>query len=496
MHLRSLRRAALVAAALAAHAPLAAQTPAPTPPPAATGGVTPIRVGPVVVSGSLRARGEGWSWFDTPGFDHEYAFGASLLRVAAAYSTPRVDAQVELSQPTLYALPENATAPAPQGQLGLGAAYYAASGDRMASVFLKQAFVRVKGVLDPANSVRLGRVEFWEGAETTPANPSLAWVKRERVAHRLIGNFGFSHVQRSFDAVQLVRNTRRANLTLFGGFPTQGVFQLDGQGSLTDVDLEYAALTLPAARGEGRLFAIRYRDGRGIAPTDNRPASLRAAEREQGVEIGTLGGHLLRTHPAPGGAADLLVWGALQRGDWSSQEHRAHAFALELGYQPRLPLRPWVRAGYLRGSGDAAAESAPGGVHGSFFQLLPTPRIYARTPFYNLMNSEDRFVQLLLRPDAATTLRADLHSVRLAEATDLWYAGGGAFDEQVFGFQGRPGGGARELASLLDLSLDRAFGPLTATLYLGTVRGGAVVSRLHPGGSTGRYAYLELARRF
>ena len=62
----------------------------------------------------------------------------------------------------------------------------------------------------------------------------------------------------------------------------------------------------------------------------------------------------------------------------------------------------------------------------------------------------------------------------LTERTDLWYAGGGAFDDQVFGFQGRPSGGERELASLLDLSVDRAFGPRTATLYLGNVDGGAV----------------------
>lgn len=492
------RRGGLVAAALALHAPLSAQAPAAAPAPSAppVAQARPLRLGPLTITGSLRARGEGWDWFEAPGYDDEYAFGATLLRVAAAYATSRVDVQAEAAQPTLFGLPDNASAPAPQGQLGLGAAYRAASGNRHASVFLKQAFVRVKGIGDPANSLRVGRFEFADGAETAPADPSLAWLKRERVAQRLIGNFGFTHVQRSLDALQLTRATRRANLTLVGGFPTRGVFSVEGQRSLTDVNVQYGALTLPFARTDFRLFAIRYQDERGLATTDNRPAALRTAERAAGVEVGTLGAHLLRSERVAGGAADLMLWGALQGGDWGSQSHAASAVAAELGFQPALPLRPWLRVGYFRGSGDDSPESAAGGEHGSFFQLLPTPRLYARTPLHNLMNNEDRFAQLLLRPDGATTVRVDFHSLRLVEGSDLWYAGGGAFDEEVFGFQGRPAGGERDLASVLDLSVDRAFGPLSATLYLGSVDGGAVVSRLYPAGSRARYGYLEITRRF
>ena len=500
MHIRSVRLAGLVAGA-ALCAPLAAQTPATpaTPAPAAPAAPArvPLHIGPVVISGSLRARGEGWDWFEAPGYEDSYAFGATLLRVAGAYSRPRLDVQVELSQPTLVGLPDNAVAPAPQGQLGLGATYRAASGAQDASVFLKQAFVRFKRLGDPGNSVRLGRVEFSDGSEIAPADAALAWVKRERIAHRLIGNFGFSHVQRSFDAVQLTRDTRRANLTLFGGFPTRGVFNLDGQASLTDVDVEYAALSLPARATEARLFAIRYHDGRGLAATDNRPAALRTAERAEGIDVATVGGHLLHAVPTAAGKVDLMLWGALQGGSWGSQDHGAHAFAAEAGFQPDLPLRPWLRAGYLRGSGDDTPESAAGGDHGTFFQVLPTPRIYARTPFYNQMNSEDAFAQLLLRPDARTTLRTDVHRLRLAESADLWYAGGGAFDDEVFGYQGRASGGLRDLGTVLDLSIDRQLGALTSvTAYGGHVWGGDVVSRLHPAGSSGSYLYLEVTQRF
>ena len=498
MHTLFVRRAALLGALLSS-APVAAQTPATPSAPAvpAAAAPLPLRIGPVTISGSLRARGEGWDWFEAPGYDDRYAFGATLLRVSGLYSRPRLDVQVEVSQPTLVGLPDNAVAPAPQGQLGLGATYRAASGTQDASIFLKQAFIRFKRLGDPANSVRLGRVEFSDGAEVTPANAALAWVKRERIAQRLIGNFGFSHVQRSFDAVQVVRDTRRANLTLFGGFPTQGVFRLDGQASLSDVDVEYASLSLPARSSEARLFAIRYHDGRGLATTDNRPAPLRTAERGMDLDVNTVGGHLLHTAPVGSARADLLLWGALQSGSWGSQDHQAYAFAAEAGIQPPLPMRPWIRAGYARGSGDETPEATTGGDHETFFQILPTPRPYARTPFYNLMNNEDAFAQLVLRPDARTTLRTDFHRLRLTQPADLWYAGGGAFDEEVFGYQGRASGGMRDLGTVVDLSLDRQLGALTSvTAYVGRVQGGDVVSRLHPSGSDGNYLYLEVTRRF
>jgi hypothetical protein len=50
--------------------------------------------------------------------------------------------------------------------------------------------------------------------------------------------------------------------------------------------------------------------------------------------------------------------------------------------------------------------------HTTFFHVLPTPRIYARTPFYNLMNSEDLFAQFRIRPHARVSLRTDARRLR------------------------------------------------------------------------------------
>ena len=118
--------------------------------------------------------------------------------------------------------------------------------------------------------------------------------------------------------------------------------------------------------------------------------------------------------------ADVLLWGGLQTGAWGNQDHRAYGFAAEAGYQLKnVKWQPWLRAGYWRGSGD---DDPADGDHKTFFQVLPTPRQYARFPFYNLMNNEDIFAQLILKPTSKLTLRTEAHRLRLSDSADLWYS--------------------------------------------------------------------------
>jgi hypothetical protein len=51
-------------------------------------------------------------------------------------------------------------------------------------------------------------------------------------------------------------------------------------------------------------------------------------------------------------------------------------------------------------------------------------------------------------------LRADVHHLRLSNANDQWYLGGGAFQPQTFGYTGRPSNGRKTLGTLVDLSAD------------------------------------------
>jgi hypothetical protein len=148
----------------------------------------------------------------------------------------------------------------------------------------------------------IGRMELIDGTEVTPKDSTLAALKRDRIAHRLIGNFGFSDVGRSFDGVQYNLNRSKLNLTLFGGRPTRGVFQVDGWGEL-NINVLYGALTGQVggkeSAGEWRIFALGYQDLRGgVLKTDNRPVPVRIADTAH-INIGTFGGHYIHTISNP-----------------------------------------------------------------------------------------------------------------------------------------------------------------------------------------------------
>lgn len=457
------------------------------------------KTGKLRLFGSLRLRAENWQWFETDAADSDYTFGASLFRLGLEQRKEKWDWHIEAAAPLLIGLPENAIAPAPQGQLGFGGSYFGANGRRDGSIFLKQAFVSLKGIAGRGSVLRAGRFEFVDGLETMPAEPTLATLKRDHIAHRLIGNFAFTHVGRSFDGLSFARDSKASNITLLAARPIEGSFQLRGWQDL-EIDLFYGAYTRLIAgkrlQQEFRVMAMHYHDGRGIPKTDNRSLSVRQLDTLN-LRLTTLGGHYLNSSKLGSGNMDVLFWGMGQFGDWGLLHHRAGAIAVEGGYQFPVRFNPWVRTGYFRGSGDGDAVDKR---HTTFFQLLPTPRVYARFPFFNLMNNEDLFVQLRLKPHGQVFLRSDVRYLRLSSPGDLWYAGGGAFQKTTFGYAGRPSGGKKELGTLLDLSLDYNLTPKTVLgLYVSHAFGGRVIGNVypqkgpHPGDGL---FYVELTQRF
>src|SRR5207244_9068418 len=93
--------------------------------------------------------------------------------------------------------------------------------------------------------------------------------------------------------------------------------------------------------------------------------------------------------------------------------------------------------------------------------------------------------QFTLNPHPKWTIRSEAHWLNLASAKDLWYVGGGAFQKQSFGYSGRPSGGGRHFAFILDLSADYQFdSQTTLTFYAAHAAGKAVVRNLFPDGPT------------
>jgi len=410
------------------------------------------------ISGSLRLRGEFWNWFNPTGDQTEdYDYGAAVLRGALQWQDEAFDVMLEAQNSSLFDLPDDAVAPAPQGPLGLGAVYFLHNRRRNdSSIFLKQGFLVLKRLGLEGLTFKGGRFEFSEGNEVLTKEPTLNWLKNVRISQRLIGPFGWSHVGRSFDGFTASFTRDAMNFTLMASHPTQGGFDLAGMKEMNEVDLLYAAVNLTrpafAENSDGRFFYIYYGDDRGLLKSDNRPLAARQADKRH-IAVHTEGGHWLSVLPTSVGPIDILVWGAIQQGDWGALDHHAWAWDLEAGWQPSmLPWKPWVRIGYGRSSGD---DDPADNNHDTFFQILPTARVYSFSTFYNLMNNEDGFAQLILRPRPGMTWRTDFHNIQVSETRDLWYQGAGATlsDRNVgFGFPGRPVFGRRELFRLIETS--------------------------------------------
>jgi Alginate export len=440
-------------------------------------------------AGSLRLRQEGWDWFKpaTGSYQNAYTFSAAQLRYGATRATKTSEAKFELQSTQLVGLPTRAAAPAPLGALGLGATYKAANGNQTGSLFIKQAYY-----LDKTLGLKAGRFEFAEGTETTPENPSLAWVKKQRVSERLIGPFGWTHVGRSLDGVQYSKTTKvGANVTGVLAYPTAGVFDLDGAKTLTAVRVAYLGATKSTKTEDKRLFGIAYEDARkGITKSENSTTAETGA-----LKLYTLGGHYLTTKSSKTGAWDFLGWAALQGGDWGNKTQKAYAYSLEAGYKPKkAPWGAWYRLGYDVTSGDSNPAD---NTHGTFYAMLNTPRIYARTPFYTEANTKDLFLQVMAKPNPKLALRADYHSVSLASGKDLWYVAGGPFQSKpAFGLVGRKTNGSTALGDLIDVSGDYTLSKsATATLYLGQMLGKSIVKGIY-GDKNGLMAYGELTYKF
>ena len=102
-----------------------------------------MKLGDVTVTGTLRLRAYGWDWFEPSSGNNEYAYSGNLLRVNFAEKRKNWDWDAELAVPFLLGLPNNATAAAPQGALGLGSNYYSANGNsRYSAMVFAEATLR------------------------------------------------------------------------------------------------------------------------------------------------------------------------------------------------------------------------------------------------------------------------------------------------------------------------------------------------------------------
>ncbi len=457
-----------------------------------------LKLGALDASVVWRDRVELWSWFEPPAGNNDYGFMHSLVRFGIGQAKPALDWRLEMSQPLYLGVPDDAMAPAPQGQLGLGAAYYGANASNRndGSLFVKQAFVQFKRI--PRSTLKVGRFEFFDGTEARVPDPTVSGLVQSRVAHRLLSNEAFPVAQRSVDGA-LFSWTRGADtLSGFAARPTEGGVHLDGWKEL-DIEVYYGAynraVALKSGAGSFRAFAAGYVDRRDALKPDNRPAPVRTADHES-IALTTFGANYVHVfNTAKSGRFDLLGWVAGQTGSWGSLSHGASSAFAEFGWQPpEARLKPWLRAGYRYSSGD---DNPQDDRNGTFYQMLGATRQYARFPFYNMMNLKDVYGLFAVRPNPKVTLRGEVHGLRLADGADLWYGGGGPGQPGLFGYAGRPSSGRTSLATFWDVSADtQPFPHLGLNLYYGHASGRDVIRAIYPNDAGGQFGFIETVVRF
>jgi len=470
----------------------------------------PWDLGDVSFYGQNRARWHSWDYFASPPFENEYSYYANQLRLGTRLDNYFLKTHAAWQYGQTWLLPSGASAGA-----GSGALYFAngTAKNETHGTYLKYAEVHTKDFTGTGLTIGGGRMDYSSGNryltgtgkgvskdETGSAvTKKIQWLKSTRVAERLIGGFGWSEYQRSFDGGYGAWDHEKVNVQIAAMNPTQGGFDENANHTMAGIDLLVSEFTIKKGtllpNTETQLFYYRYADSRqmtAVTPRRDNTGRRVPVNLEYDTDVDMIGGHLAGASELGDGIMDYLLWGGYQYGDWFELNHSAYAVAAEAGYQWKsAPWKPWVRAGYNVGSGDSDPLD---GDHGTFYQMLPTARLYSFSILYNMMNTEDTFVSLIITPSEALTVRSDLHWVGLTEKNDRWYLGAGEItDSSAAGYAVRPSGGGDELGTLLDVSIAYKMSPqATLSFYLGRFFGSDVVDQFYTKTNNVNFLYTEV----
>lgn len=428
----------------------------------------------VIFDATVRQRYEYADWFKPSigSKDESYGYGDTKVQLGIGYQRDIYKGHLQGQYSGVYGLPSDGT--------GIGSSYYSQNGSNGSSndVFIRQGYFQLTPTFDAVKtSATLGRFLYSSGVEAPVQDKSLLWLQQKRIGERLIGPFDFTF-GRSFDGGSFSSGSSDFGTLSASVFrPTDGGFVTDGAGQIQDIDVVATSYSLNTKLnekpGQFQFFYYYYGDDRDDTTKVDNQAPDNVAASSGDIDINTFGVHWIQLHELCGQTVDTVLWSALQSGSWGGLDHFAGAAVAEVGIKfDETPWTPWLRTGWNWGSGDSDSSD---GDHNTFFQMLPTARSYAQTPFYNMMNNHDLFVQAIVQPLEKLTLRTDAHALLLSSDDDLLYSGAGATKDEVFGYSGTPSNGHGYVGTLLDLSASYAINKnLTLSGYYGHLFGGSV----------------------
>lgn len=498
-----------VASPASATSPAPASSPAPATSPAPGASPAPPSV-PAIKKGfsfdlDFRDMNEHWNWFTPPrgGQEHDYGFVGARLRLRGKWVEERFNALLEMTDVQMAGLPLHSIQPVPVGAMGWGGGYYAyAQRPSINTLAPSQAYVQFGKSGDFL--LQAGRFAFQSGLEAPSRDEVVDWLKRNRLASRMLSSLDYTDFPRTFDGVRLDLDLPASSLipasriTAMAAHNTQGGWEPHFGADMTDVTVGELAYTLTNSKtlphAEGQVFAIRYDDTREAPLVDNRPLGMRGIiKAEGGIKVDTFGLHWASRIGRDG---DALAWYAHQTGKFGNMTQSADAFTMELGLRPPgAAWKPWIRGGYSFYSGD---DNPNDRVNHTFWGFDNAARIYARFPFYTESNLHDAFVQLILFPSKDTTIRTDYHCLSLDNARDGWYTGSGPFQNRgLNGAAARTSNGATGLANFIDISIHQKLNQNNSLqFYIGQAFGGQVIKKTYTTSANGMYSFLEWTVRW
>lgn len=303
---------------------------------------------------------------------------------------------------------------------------------------------------------RVGREFVRGGTYVGYDEPEWKFLKRSRVAQRLLGTVGWTNGERAYDGVNAVGRWQGHALHAYALEPTTGVFEIEDAYE-RNRDILVGGLDYTLERGTWRedtelgAFFIAYND-------DRDPG--RVAGLFGDVEVYTLGARALGIYELGPGRLDALLWGAFQFGDFVDQgpasgvrnrDQLAGAVLAEVGYQLHEVFgKPWLRLGVNWGSGD---DDLDDDTRRTFFNILPTNHLYyGFLDQFSLQNLVDLLAQVRWQPHAKLSLDLSFHRFWLQEDADFRWVGTGAFSRDSFGYIRKPSNGSSDVGQELDLT--------------------------------------------
>ncbi|HVG07231.1 MAG TPA: alginate export family protein [Thermoanaerobaculia bacterium] len=436
---------------------------------------SPVAAAPPEIKPSfdLRLR---WEGFDTPArnaaTDPEYDLGLARFRAGLDLIWTRWKLHGMVQAGGVFNIPEN-------GAFAAGPTYFAANrGTDVGVIGLAELYAAYEA---EGLKLVLGRQPYADGMEVPTGVAHLDGVKRRRLSDRLVGTFEWPNTARRFDGASFGYGPGSTHVAVFGFRPLVGAFDSSGEAFEEIGDVTVYGATVTGKHGqwipgtEVRIFTVQYEDERRVARGE--------------LSLNTSGASFLLGNAT----TDLLLWGALQTGDWGLVDQDAWAFLVDVGRRfDNLPGKPAFHLAWEQSSGDPHPTA---GDHETFFNVLPTNhKFYGSMDYLALQNLRDLYVESLLGIGPKLKVRAMLHDFALTEQADVWYGGSGAFEEESFGYAGRlalyP---SKDLARELDVEVTW---PLQSGFELGIGGGhwwgGEAAETFFPAEKDGNWLYLQL----